>query len=95
MSHEPDGASRPAGDREFAPDRLRDIRIVQCRRRTAAAGRVQLFMVCLGSVVMLPASRLADATRFARRLGADSRRPVWLETDPDQYTVIDQLIRTE
>lgn len=73
-------------------DRVHDIRIVQSRRRTPSAGHNRLFMVCLGSVVMLPVCELPEAMRFAQRLSTESRRPVWLETRPDEYTVIDELV---
>lgn len=69
-------------------DRARDVRIVAARSR-GIAGRRHLFMVCLGSVVMLPVCPLPEAVRFALKLGVDSGRPVWLETDTGEFTRLD------
>lgn len=72
-------------------DRARDVRIVEARRRNCSS-RDQLFLVCLGAFVKMPACTLPDAVRLARQVGFESGRPVWLETGPEEYTLIDDVL---
>lgn len=72
-------------------DRVRDVRIVEARRRNGSS-RDQLFLVCLGAFVKIPPCALPDAVRLAQRVGFESGRPVWLETGPEEYTRIDDVL---